>query len=112
MSENRLIHQLKPGQKLGIRWRKREGFVKDTLNALRLTSENNGDTSAEAYVVWVDGERVSICITRGYEFGGRLEIYIDKKDVAWQEYFEPYASYNQAYVLSRHYVKKFPHDFL
>ncbi len=112
MNDNKLIHVLKPGQELSIKWRKREGFIKDVLTNLKLTSDNNGNPYANAYVVFVDSEGLSIYINRGYSFGGDLEIYISKKDVAWQEYFEPLDSYNQSYVRYRHYLKKFPHEFI
>lgn len=112
MSNMAMQHRLSPGQKLSVRWRDAEGVVLQNIQKLKLSLDFGGNPNAAVYASYVDQLGVSVYIVRGSTFGGDIEAFLPVKDVMWQSYFEPGSQNNQAYVLSRHYSKRFPIDFL
>ncbi len=111
MKDKKLLHQLAPGQELGVRWRDASGYVFDNLRKLRLTSKENGNPYAKAYVTWIDNNGISVYIARGYIYGGDIEAFFSK-NIMWQSYFEPYSSFKKGYAMSTHYKRNFPIDFI
>ena len=114
MTNQERIHVLQRGQQLHVKWKDaaKESIVYKNLRAMRLTPDDNGNFSASAWVVYVDKSGVSVYIARGYIYGGDMEAFLSKEMVAWQAYFSPLNSFNEAYAGSKHYTKKFPIDFL
>ena len=110
MNDQKLVHVLQPGQILSIR-HDTDGDVQKNLRTMRLTSEG-GNPYANAYVTFIDDVGVSVYITRGYLHGGDIEAMLAKHDVMWRSYFEPLDSFNMAYAGRKHYVKKFPLEFI
>jgi len=112
MNENRPLHILTPGQELSVRWRDATGIVLENIRRLRLANDYRGNPNAAVWITHIDETGKSFYIKRGYEYGGDMEIFIPSDGVMWQSYFEPYTSVNQSYVLSKHYTKVFPDNFI
>jgi hypothetical protein len=111
MNEPKLLHVLQPGQELSCRFREATGQVLRNLRAMRLTADN-GNPYACVYVTHVDETGVSLYITRGHGYGGDMNAFLPKDEVAWQAYFSPLDSFNHGYKTATHYERRFPIEFI
>ncbi|MDM0114845.1 hypothetical protein QTI66_22035 [Variovorax sp. J22R133] len=111
MSEQRPVHVLQPGQQLYSRWREANGQVIKNLKAMRLTPDG-GNPDPMVHATFVDDLGLSLYIARSSLYGGDMEAFLPRDLVMWQSYFNPLQAFNQSYVRSRHYTKRFPIDFV
>lgn len=107
------VHNLKPGQILGVNWRQAEGLVREYIDKLRLNPLTNGlSGEVSVYATFVDARGVSVYILRGPERGGDIEAFLPAGVVMWQRYFVAYNQFAPGYVRGRHYTGIFPRDFV